>query len=275
MKKLILFVLVIIVSNELWAQDQTTANNPNSRKDNKKKEKRDKINRILKLEEEGEPGFRKHSIFGFKLNTDGWGGSYELGKIKTPYKATLYQLEFNEKKHPKESKQSSQKDVGGFILLGNPFVYGKQNIFYQLKLGLGQQIMIGGKGNKNGVGVYGLYAGGFSAGLLRPYYVSVDDGSGFEREIKYTQQDSALFLGQSIVGGTGLAKGWGELKFVPGLHAKGAIRFDWGRFNNTITAVELGFNFEYYTQKIVQMVNVPGKNFFTNAYISILFGSRK
>ena len=75
MKKLILFVLVIIVSNELWAQDQTTANNPNSRKDNKKKEKRDKINRILKLEEEGEPGFRKHSIFGFKLNTDGWGGS--------------------------------------------------------------------------------------------------------------------------------------------------------------------------------------------------------
>jgi len=274
-KKLILFALILLVSNWVIAQDQPTSGSTRKTKEDKKREKKEKINRILKLEEEGEPAFSKHSIFGFKLNTDGWGASYELGRIKSPYRATIYQLEFNEKKHAKEEKQSSQKDVGGFILLGNPFVYGKQNIFYQLKLGIGQQHMIGGKGNKNGVGVYGFYAGGFSAGLLRPYYIQVDDGTGVPREIKYTKQDSAMFLGQSIVGGTGLAKGWGELQFVPGIHGKTGIRFDWGRFNNTITAVELGFNFEYYTQKIVQMVNVPGKNFFTNAYISILFGSRK
>ena len=200
MKKLILLALVMISSNWLLAQDQPASKSTGKTKDDRKREKKEKINRILKLEEEGEPAFRKHSIFGFKLNTDGWGVSYELGKIKTPYKATIYQLEFNEKKHPKEEKQSSQKDVGGFILLGNPFVYGKQNIFYQLKLGIGQQMMIGGKGNKNGVGVYGLFSGGFSAGLLRPYYISVDDGTGVPKDIKYTTQDSALFLGQSIVG---------------------------------------------------------------------------
>ncbi len=277
MKRVLFSVIFLLAITGITAQDQKPVEKQS--KADKKAAKREKNAQLLKMEEEGEASYRKHSVFGFKLNNDGYGASFELGRTKTPYRVTIYQLEFNEKKHPKEDKQSTGNDIGGgFVLLGNPFVYGKQNIFYQAKLGMGQQIMIGGKGNKNGVGVYGIFAGGFSAGLVRPYYLEVESppNSGITKEIKYSSQDSAEFLNPAgIVGGTGFGNGWSDLQFTPGIHAKTALRFDWGRFNTSIIAIEVGFNFEYYTKKIEQMVNVEGKNFFANGYLSILFGSRK
>lgn len=267
MKSSAILCLVLLISTGVIGQEK-------SKKEDKKDAKRAKINQMIRLEEEGESGFRKHSLWGFKFNTDGYGFSYEKGKIKSAYKTNLFQFEFNEKKHKKEDKQSRSD---GNVIFGSPFVYGKQNNFYQIKLGVGQQIMIGGKGNKNGVGVYGIYAGGLSVGMLRPYYVDVQDppNSGLVKQIKYTQQDSALFMGPDILGSSGLGKGWGEMKFSPGLHAKTALRFDWARFNNTISAVEAGFNFEYYFKEVEQMVGVEPNNLFFNGYLSIVFGSRK
>lgn len=276
-KRIVFFMFSLFSCFMLQAQDLETSSGKQD-KMSKKQAKKEKINQMIRLEEEGEPSYLKHSIWGFKLNHDGYGGSFEIGKMKTPYRATLFQFEFNEKKHPKEEKQSTGDNLGGgFIVLGNPFVYGKQNIFYQFKAGIGQQFLIGGKGNKNGVGVYGIFAGGLALGMARPYYIEVESppNSGQVKQIKYSQADSAEFLGNFIVGGTGLSKGWGEIKYVPGLHAKAALRFDWARFNNTISAIEFGFNFEYYTSDIVQMATIEGKKFFTNGYLSILFGKRK
>jgi hypothetical protein len=259
--------LALLISLGALAQDKPT-------KADKKGAKRDKINQMIRLEEEGESGFRKHTLFGFKFNTDGWGGSFEKGKVKSPYKTNLFQVEFNEKKHKKEDKQSRSD---GNVIFGSPFIYGKQNNFYQLKFGVGQQIMIGGKGNKNGVAVYAIYSGGLSAGILKPYYVDVQDppNSGLVRQIRYTQQDSALFMGQDILGSSGFLKGWGEIKFRPGVHAKSALRFDWARFNNTVSAVEAGFNVEYYFQDVEQMVGLEPKTLFFNGYLSFVFGNRK
>ncbi len=271
MKKLSLVCLLSFAACIVFAQVPS-----NKYKGDKKRAKKDRINEIMRMEEEGEPAFRKQSVFGAKLNTDGWGLSYEKGIVKSVNKTTIFQLEFNEKKHPKEEKQSHSQPVGGgFYLLGNPFIYGKKNIFYQLKLGAGQQVMIGGKGNKNGVAVYGIMVGGFSAGLLRPYYLEVSDSTGLTRDIKFSTQDSALFLSNRIIGGTGLGKGWNEMKFAPGLHLKTALRFDYNRFNYLISAIEVGFNAEYYFKDIDQMVMVSPKKFFSNAYVSILFGRRK
>ena len=277
MKRFSLFLLCASFILTLQAQDQSDPSRPQSKSD-KKQAKREKINQMIRLEEEGEPSYLKHSIFGGRLNHDGWGLVYEWGKMKSPYKATIFQVEFNEKKHPKEEKQSTSDNLGGgFVVLGNPFVYGKQNHFYQVKFGIGQQIMIGGKANKNGVAVYAIYEGGLSIGLLRPYYIDVESppNSGQVKTIKYSQADSADFLGPFIIGGTGISKGWGEMKFKPGAHAKIGLRFDWGRFNNNISALEFGFNFEYYPQEIVQMATIEGKNFFPTGYIALLFGRRK
>ena len=45
---------------------------------------------------------------------------------------------------------------------------------------------------------------------LRPYYLNVDDAGNGERTIKYSAEDSALFLDQSaIISGGGFGKGLG------------------------------------------------------------------
>ncbi|MFT3747985.1 MAG: hypothetical protein QM768_06695 [Agriterribacter sp.] len=270
-------IIAVIVFASFTFAGYSQQDNPEKTKDNKKRQKREKMNQIMRLEEEGVPSFRKQNAFGIKLNTDGWGISYEFGKSNSVTRATIYQIEFNEKKHRKEDKQSRSVDGGGgFIFFGTPFVYGKKNIFYQLKGAMGQQILIGGKGNKNGVSVYGIGAGGLSLGLLRPYYMEVPDGNNGSKYVKYDSADSLLFLGQEgIIGGGGLTKGWNEMKLTPGLHAKTAIRFDYNRFNTVVSAIEGGLNVEYYFKDVQQMVYSPSRKFFFNAYVSFLFGKRK
>ena len=49
----------------------------------------------------------------------------------------------------KKDKQTLTDQFG--FAFGNSFIYGKINNFYFLKAGFGQQLLIGGKGNQNGV----------------------------------------------------------------------------------------------------------------------------
>jgi hypothetical protein len=266
--KLFLFALACIITSNLSAQD-TSYNSANSAKRDRKNEKKDRNNRLLRMEEEGDLIFNKHNIFGIKLATDGYGISFEKGKYKTPTKTLIYQFELNEKKSPKEKRIST-----GDVFSGSSVVAYKLNNFYEFKASVGQQHLIGGKGNKNGVAVTALYTGGLSLGLIKPYYLNVEDAQGNTYQKTFTQliNDTTAY---QIDGGSGFTVGWSHLAVKPGLNAKIAMRFDYGRFNQTISAIEAGLAAEYYLSKIPQVYLVPEKQFFLNAYVTILFGSRK
>ena len=126
--------------------------------------------------------------------------------------------------------------------------------------------------NKNGVAVTAIGAGGLSVGFLKPYYVDVQNQLGLRDRKKYPE---IIDSGYQEVGATGFTVGWGELKIRPGLHAKTALRFDYGRFNEMVTAIEAGVNAEYYVSSVPQITGNKEKNFFFNAYVTILFGRRK
>lgn len=208
------------------------------------------------------------------MNTDGWTALYEHGKYKTITTTNTWFIEFGERRSHKEEKITPSDPYTGFPV-GNPFVYGKQNNFYNLNFGIGQQRLIGGKGSKNGVAVSAIYGGGFSAGLLKPYYVTVyDPTTGQTRDVKYQGPGDTLFLNYPI-SSAGLTKGVGETKFVPGLVAHLGLRFDYGRYNELLSALEIGISAEFYTQSMPIMVDAPDKKFFYNSYIAIEFGGRK
>jgi hypothetical protein len=243
-------------------------------KEQKKQERKERISRLAKEEEEGTLVYSKQSAFGFKAATDGWGAFYEHGKYKTVTKTSLWWLEFGEHKNKKEDKQTFT-DINGFQI-GNSFIFGKINNFYNLKAGIGQQTLIGGKGNKNGVAVSAIYGGGISLGYLKPYYLTVPDNQGGTKDIKYTDSTADEFTNPAyIIGGAGFTKGWGEGKLVPGVHIKAALRFDYGRYNEVLSALEVGINAEYYTKDMRIMLGIPNKQFFVNSYIALVFGSRK
>lgn len=267
MKKLAITTCVVLMAITISAQDTT-----DNKKDDKKEAKRQKINSLIKQAEEGVLVYRRQSIFGIQARTNGYGIFYELGKMQTNRRTTLYRIDLTEIKHQKEEKLPS----GGGLVFGNPFVYGKINNFYQLNLGFGQQHIFGQKGNKNGVSVAGVFEAGLALGLLRPYYLEVEDPTGGEnRVIKYSVQDSTLFLGPTIVGGGGFGKGWNEISVKPGAFAKSALRFDYGRFNELVSGIEVGLSVDFYGSKIPIMVTQKEKNIFFQGYIALLFGRRK
>ncbi len=264
MKKLSLTIIIALIGVASFAQTNR------EQKREKKEAKRQKINEMVRQAEEGVLVYQKQSIFGLQLRTNGYGAFYELGKMKSNRKTNIYRLDITEIKNSKE-----EKGLGQNFIFGNPYIYGKINNFYQATLGFGQQYIFGQKGNKNGVAVTGIYNAGLAIGLLRPYYLNVSEG-GEERAIKYSAEDSALFLDQSaIVSGGGFGKGWGEMKIKPGAFAKVAMRFDYGRYNETVSALEIGMNLEAYASKIPIMALQKDKRMFFQGYVAILFGRRK
>lgn len=268
-KKLILFVLSVMIVIASFAQEPK---NKRTSKSEKKDERREKVNNLIKQAEEGVLIYSKQSIYGIKATTNGYGAFYELGRMKSNYKTNIYRIDITEIKHQKEVKLSS----GNGLFFGNPFIYGKINNFYQVTLGFGQQHILGQKGNKNGVSVSAIYNGGLALGLLKPYYLEIDDpATGRSRIIKYSIADSALFLSNAIVGGAGIGKGWNEIKIKPGAFVKTALRFDYGRFNEVVSGIEIGLSGEFYASKIPILVGQKNKQFFIQGYVSILFGRRK
>ncbi len=243
-------------------------------KKERKEERKQRINAMIKQEEEGVIAYRKHSVFGIKLTNDGWGLMYEHGRAQSIKKALLFQLDFAERKHPKEQKQAP------LYAPSSAFIFGKINYFYPVKLGVQQQLLLGNKSNKNGVAVTGNFGGGLSLGLLRPYYLEVDSGSSGRRAIKYDSPDSTIFtsatsLANLYVTSAGLSKGWSDITVSPGAYAKAALRFDYGRYNEMVSAIEVGATGEYYFKKVPQLIYTKEKQFFVNVYVAVLFGRRK
>lgn len=93
--------------------------------------------------------------------------------------------------------------------------------------------------------------------MIRSRYPTIIDSSYFE------------------VKAAGLGKGWNEVKIRPAAYVKTAMRFDYGRLNETVTAIEVGLSAEYYPAKISQMIYNKEKQFFFSAYVALLLGRRK
>lgn len=268
MKKLLILACIISIGTSLFAQEPEEQK---PKKDPRKEKRKQKVSDLVRQDEEGVLVYSKQTTFGIQLRTTGYGVFFEKGKMKSQRNTFVYGIELNEIKHPKEDKLPN--GTGGFSF-GNPYIYGKINNFYQLQLGFGQQRILGQKGNKNGVAVSFVYKGGLSIGLLRPYYIDVDS-NGQSVSIKYSPETDYQFKFGVINGGSGLGKGWGEMKFKPGAFVKTALRYDFGRFNDVVSGIEVGVSADFYSSKIPIMLLTKDKQFFYQGHIAIMFGHRK
>jgi len=268
MKRLIILALITTFGLSLSAQDSTKRKKTS--RGERREERQQRISAMIKQEEEGALIYNKQSVFGIGLRTNGYGLFYELGKTKNRRKTNIYSAELTEIKDPKEEKSQQ-----GIFTIGNPYIFGKINNFYQFKLGFGQQYLFGQKGNKNGVAVTGNYQGGISLGLLRPYYLEVDEPDG-RKEIRYSVEDSSKFLDQSLnPAGGGILKGWNQIKIKPGVYAKGALRFDWGHYNELVSGIEIGLSVEAYSEKIPILLFTKEKQIFFQGHLALVFGRRR
>lgn len=282
--KQILSTILIIVPFFLMAQSDSTSHHNNlSARRQRAMARREHINKLIAEQDDGALVYSKQWALGIKFNTDGWGFFYEHGKYKTINRTNLWWLELGEKKQHNQQKITPQPlQIGSgpdYVVYssGSSFVYGKENNFYQMKLGFGRQLLIGSKGTTNGVAVSAIYGGGISLGILKPYYLQIEDTlsqTGIS-DIRYADNPTAFLDPVVILGASSFSKGFDKITFVPGLHARASLRFDYGKIRQTLSALEVGVNADYYAKKVTIMVNNPNRNFFIDAYVAIDFGGRK
>jgi hypothetical protein len=267
--KIFLTILASTLVMQLLAQDSTSAYRPVQNKRH--------MNSKMRTDEEGDIIFNKQNVFGIHLSSNGYGLSFEKGYFKTPSKTLIYQFEINEVHSSKEHHITATSDNGYSFSSVVPF---KANNLYEVKAAIGQEILIGGKGNKNGVAVQALYSGGLTLGLLKPYLLNVTNTiTQASTQLTYAQlvasQNIPSEFGDEPTGAAGFLAGWNKVAFKPALNARQAMRFDYGRENKTVAAVEVGITEEYYLSDIDLMYLVKGQHFFFNSYVAILFGGRK
>ncbi len=262
--------------------DSTTNISKRSLRKQKAAEKKNHLNKLISEEEEGALVYRKQSAYALKLNTDGMSFYYEHGKYKSMSRTNLWWVEIGEKRSQKQNKQTPQPTLTNYpgfsiISVGNNFVFGKVNNFYPINIGFGRQYLIGSKGTTNGIAITAAYGGGISLGVVKPYFLQVVDSTSDTEisDIRYNQNPTEFLDPYSIVGASSFTKGIPHITVIPGLHLRGSIRFDYGRFRESLSALEIGFNAQYYAKKITIMANNPSNYLFANAYLAIVFGRRK
>ncbi len=225
---------------------------------------------------------------GIRLNTNGWSIFAEKGWVKEKgeresdlfYSLKIAQIELSEIKHPKEIKQSNDQQQGMYPDNRiRPYIFGKVNNFYSLKLSYGFRNLIAGKPEPGTVSVHWFGTGGLALGLLKPYYVEayvpIGGGAARRETIKYTDSTGGSFLNERLViGGAGFSKGLGEIKIVPGLQLRTGLHFDFAPGRKTVLAVSLGVSAEVYTQKIEIMANQNHVPYNFNLFAGFQFGKR-
>lgn len=232
--------------------------------------------------------YKKEFTVGAKITSNGWGITANVGKIINIHKTRIFEFEFNGIKDPKERKQSAQ-----FNLLGNTFgtpkdfYFGKQNEFFNLKVGFGYKYNIAEKAEKSGVALTLAYSAGFSLGLLKPYYLDLAyftplNDSTYLVDVRSEKYNADTATGNAqtflnwynIVGASGFGKGLSEIKPVPGLYGKVALNFEWGARDNLITALEAGVTADFYYKKVPIMINAPNHFMFWSVFLSFQIGRR-
>lgn len=231
------------------------------------------------------PPIKSEWSAGFRLQSDGWALFADIGtEVKlnpkypnSQYSTNLFQIEIAEKidirqKLTINGLSSSSNTLG--------YVFGKVNKFYQTRLSYGQRLKIAGKPDSKSASVHWLLAGGLSIGVVKPYKIVAlvnDPTLGYiEKTIQYEPAYKEVFLNPDLIfGGAGFAEGLNQLKYIPGLHLKTGLHFDFSKEKNTLLAAEVGASVDFYSDPIQIMLDDQNKKTFANMYISFQFGKRK
>jgi hypothetical protein len=216
--------------------------------------------------------YTRERNFFFVLHNEGWGIGYRKGYRKSYKLARLWEIEFVDMSHPKEAKTENT-----MFSDANSFVYGQLNSLYILRGGFGYKRMLNDKPYWGGVQVsYDYYLGG-SLGLARPkylYIMSVDPRDTNSYQLTLERYDPNKHDLYNIYGGGPLLKGFESIKPYPGLYAKFGFNFEFGEYDESTRALEVGAIFDYYFAEVPMIAYNKYPNYFLSVYISLHFGKR-
>ena len=231
-----------------------------------------------------EPSYRKEFVFGVNFNTQGGllgGASVRSSRVLDERYLRFWSLEGVMLKNPKEERLTT--GVGG------SYINRKTNYAFVLRPSLGLQRILFRKAADAGVQVNGLVSAGPSIGLLMPYFISYDrtyartgTASLQTDEIVSEQFDPAKHsFRDAILDSAPLFSGIGQTKAVVGFHLRGGLSFEYGRYRDAVTGMEVGFLLEGFTKRLLILspntlsdTDELNRKFFPSVYLTLYFGHR-
>lgn len=232
--------------------------------------------------------FQKESGVNARIYTNGFSFGYQIGKIVKYNLSQYYFAEFGELKDPIETRQQKNISLSGPRSTFRGFIFGKQNNFYPLRVGVGEKRFLSEKGKRKGLAMGVSYEGGATIGLLKPYYLILrhtgDNPGNFTsiRSEKYSLENANRFLNwDDIFGADKLTKGLDELGIIPGLHVKGSLHFDWGAYGEFIRSAEIGIMADGYIKDVPILADNEAlginnnQNIYLNLFVNLRLGKRK
>lgn len=219
--------------------------------------------------------FQNEKSVSLSLTTNGFAGGYRFGKRKTYLNKTIFDIELAYIKHPKEVKVSSSPYS---YSTSRRYVYGKTNVFVNLRPSIGVQHEIFSKEDRGSIAIKYYYGGGPSIGITKPIYYTFDiiapiNGVPYIIDTKVEKFEfSQHAVTSEIAGRASIWKGMKELALYPGLHAKAGMSFEFSKTNRIINSIDVAMTFDAFTKKIPIMYTDLNNQFFLTLAVSYRFG---
>ena len=220
------------------------------------------------LDEQKRVMLRDERTFAGFLNSNGFGANYRYGYWRNAKNQFIIDADFTYVKHQKEVKTTVAYDYST-----NRYVYGKENLFWELKGTAGWQKELYRKHDKTGISVRLFYSGGISLGFTKPIYYEVYTFSqiGQATNKEYMKFDAGIH--QTQIGGRGpFFKGFNELKVLPGLYGKTGFSFEYSQKDAIVHALEAGITLTAYPKEIPIMATEKNSWLFFNLIVGYRFG---
>ena len=223
--------------------------------------------------------YKKEFSIEAKLHTLGYAIGYNRGIISTYYLTKFYHFDIGYIKSIKEKKNNL---VITGITVYNSYSYGKRNYFFPVRLGMGIKKYLSEKETHHGVAVGYSLEGGFTLGVLKPYFLVVrtrdQDNNTSYKTIKYSDENRHIFIDEnSIFDRSSFFKGFDQLSMIPGIHVNAAVHYAIKAYEKPVLAVETGIMIDAFIKKVPIMVETDGfknNSLFINVYFNILIGNR-
>lgn len=227
------------------------------------------------LDEQSRIMLRDESSWGVFLNSNGYGGNYRYGFWRDYRNQFLLDFHLDYVKHPKEFKSSVSYNYNTYR-----YVFGKENIFVELRSMAGWQRELYRKIDRGGISVRWFGSGGLSLGFLKPIYYKVFTTTssyeiiGIEHMKFHPSIDQQFFAGRAP-----FHKGLNEIKLVPGITGRTGFSFEYSGKDAIIHALEASLTLTVYPQRIPIMYlednDTPSSFFFVNLNVGYRFGRVK
>lgn len=223
------------------------------------------------IDEQTRVFYRNERSFGLVLTSNGAGISFREGKRINFRNKRLFEADLNLLKHPKEIKLNNP-----YFPNNTGFVYGKKNLAFVLKGGIGYQHEMFRKIDLGGVAVRYFVFGGPSLAFHKPIYYDIlkpIPSQPYEFTLEEMKFDKNIHEPIDIYARASFFKGWNETGLIPGAYAKGGISFEYSQRDKIIHAIEIGAALHAYLKEIPIMDIEKNQQFFLNLFVSYRFGS--